>query len=68
MTKLDATGSTVLYSTFLGGTGDDVGYSIAVDGNGNAYIAGETTSIDFPVTAGALQTRMRVARPVMTPL
>ena len=38
------------YSTFLGGTGDDSGQGIAVDGNGNAFIAGSTTSTDFPPT------------------
>ena len=38
------------YSTFLGGTGDESGQGIAVDGNGNAFIAGSTTSTDFPPT------------------
>jgi len=38
------------YSTFLGGTGDENGQGIAVDGNGNAFIAGSTTSTDFPPT------------------
>ena len=54
VTKFDASG-TLLYSTYLGGTGSDIGAAIAVDAAGNAYITGETTSRDFPVTAGAYQ-------------
>ena len=40
VTKLDATGAALVYSTYLGGSGDDVGYGIAVDGAGNAYVTG----------------------------
>src|SRR6201984_56045 len=40
------------YSTFLGGTGDETGFGIAVDGAGDAFIAGSTSSIGFPVVAG----------------
>src|SRR5205823_3738124 len=43
----------LVYSTFLGGSNFDSGESIAVDGSGNAYIAGTTLSYDFP-TSGAL--------------
>ena len=43
------TGSQLLYSTYLGGTANDVGYGIATDGS-NAYVAGSTDSSDFPVT------------------
>ncbi len=46
-TKLNAAGSALLYSTYLGGSGDDRGWRIAVDGAGSAYVTGET-SPDFP--------------------
>ena len=55
-TKLDTTGSVLLYSTYLGGSGGDFGNGIAVDGAGNAYVTGVTTSSTFPVTVGAFQT------------
>ena len=48
VTKLNATGSALVYSTYLGGSGDEFGYGIAVDGAGNAYVTGWTTSTDFP--------------------
>ena len=51
-TKLDPTGSTLLYSTYLGGSGSDGGTAIAIDSNGNAYITGSATSTNFPVTPG----------------
>jgi Beta-propeller repeat/HYDIN/CFA65/VesB-like, Ig-like domain/Abnormal spindle-like microcephaly-assoc'd, ASPM-SPD-2-Hydin len=54
--KLTAAGTGVLYSTYLGGGGADTGTSIVIDDAGNAYVAGKTTSSDFPVTAGAFQT------------
>ncbi len=49
VTKLDSTGTTILYSTYIGGAGDDTGYRISVDLSGNAYIAGDTISSNFPV-------------------
>jgi hypothetical protein len=52
--KLDAAGSALVYSTYLGGSEDDSGRGIAADGSGNAYVAGYTSSTDFP-TANALQ-------------
>jgi len=54
VTKLDPTGTTLLYSTYLGGSGDDIGLGIAVDGAGSAYITGYTPSSNFP-TLNAFQ-------------
>src|SRR5207248_2362797 len=48
VTKLNAAGSALVYSTRLGGSGYDAGYGIAVDGAGNAHVAGDTGSPDFP--------------------
>jgi hypothetical protein len=48
--KLNAAGSALVYSTYLGGTGGDYGYGIAVDAAGNAYVTGIAGSTDFPTT------------------
>jgi hypothetical protein len=53
--KLDPTGSALVYSTYLGGSGDDEGCGIAVDAAGHAYVTGFTGSDDFPTTARAVQ-------------
>jgi hypothetical protein len=57
VTKLNATGAALLYSTYLGGSGTGQGNGIAVDASGNAYVAGPTSSADFPITPGAFQTK-----------
>jgi hypothetical protein len=66
VTKFTPDGASLLYSTFIGGAGRELGQGIAVDGDGNAYVTGITESFDnpftsayegFPVTAGAFQTR-----------
>ncbi|MDT4897705.1 MAG: hypothetical protein QOH25_2782 [Acidobacteriota bacterium] len=61
VTKLNAAGTALVYSTYLGGTGnsinlpgDDLCYKLAVDSGGNAYVTGQTRSTNFP-TANALQ-------------
>ncbi|MDQ6706675.1 MAG: SBBP repeat-containing protein [Acidobacteriota bacterium] len=54
VTKLNAAGNTLLYSTYLGGSDYDSGNAIAVDGTGSAYITGDTSSLNFPVL-GAFQ-------------
>jgi uncharacterized protein (TIGR03437 family) len=54
VSKISANGSTLLYSTYLGGNGDDTGHAIAVDSAGDAFVTGATQSSNFP-TAHALQ-------------
>lgn len=56
VTKLNAAGSALVYSTYLGGGGRDDGFRIAVDSAGSAYVTGFTVSPDFPTTPGALDT------------
>src|SRR5262249_30142726 len=73
VSRIDTTQSgaaSLVYSTFLGGAssssfanlntggfGGDAAYDIAIDSNHNAYIVGETSSTDFPVTSGAFQSQ-----------
>lgn len=58
VTKLNPEGTGLVYSTYLGGTGNDGGITIAVDSSGNAYAVGFTSSSDFPTTPGAFQTSL----------
>jgi hypothetical protein len=55
LVRLNAAGSGLLYSTFLGGGGTDLANAVAVDASGNAYVAGLTRSGGFPVTPGSFQ-------------
>jgi hypothetical protein len=56
VTKMNPSGTALVYSTYLGGGSNDVGYSIALDVMGDAYVTGSTSSTNFPVTSGAFQT------------
>jgi len=56
VTKVNPTGTGLVYSTYLGGNADDEGFAIAVDVAGNAYVTGRTNSPNFPTTLGAFQT------------
>jgi len=51
--KMSSDGTTILYSTYVGGSDYDLGQAIKVDGNGNAYVTGGSFSLDFPTTSGA---------------
>jgi hypothetical protein len=64
VTKINATGTAIIYSTYLGGNGDDTAHSIAVDSNENAYITGRTESTNFDITTGAFQTTNAAGRDV----
>ena len=49
ITKLNATGTALVYSTYLGGSDEDYVFGLAIDGSGNAYVTGFTPSTNFPV-------------------
>jgi len=53
--KVNSTGSALVYSTYLGGNGDDAGFAVAADSDGNAYLTGLTNSTDFPTSTGAFR-------------
>lgn len=53
--KLNSAGSGLVYSTYLGGSGSDRGFAIAVDALDSAYVTGDSDSINYPATVGALQ-------------
>jgi hypothetical protein len=55
VSKINASGTALIYSTYLGGSNIDAALGIAKDGAGNAYVTGYTASANFPVTAGAFQ-------------
>ena len=56
VSKFSPDGSSLVYSTYLGGNRADRGYAIAVDSSGSAYVTGQTSSPNFPITSGAYQT------------
>jgi uncharacterized protein (TIGR03437 family) len=56
--KLNAAGNALVYSTFIGGSGEDTGFGVAVDATGAAHVAGATSSTDFPLE-NALQSSLK---------
>ncbi len=56
LSKINPTGTALIYSTYLGGSADTYSQGLAIDSAGNAYVGGFTSSTDFPVTSGAFQT------------
>jgi hypothetical protein len=63
VSELNPSGTELIYSTYLGGSGGDFGFGIAIDSTNNIYLAGATYSKDFPVTCGTFQTQ----NPTQTP-
>jgi hypothetical protein len=63
VTKLNSQGSDLIYSTYLGSTGDDLGLGIAVDRADKIYVTGSTNSMLFPTTPGAFDTKYNGAGP-----
>ena len=61
VSKMNPSGTTLVYSTYIGGSNIDEATAIAVDSSGSAYITGASSSIDFPVTPGVLQTSLKGA-------
>src|SRR5205807_7080955 len=55
VTKLNSSGSALLYSTYYGGNASDTGNGITLDSSGNAWVTGSTPSSNFPTTTGAFQ-------------
>lgn len=58
VTKLNPSGNSLMYSTYLGGTGNDIGRSITLKGSGFVFVTGFTASSDFDITTGAFQTTL----------
>ena len=64
LTKLNSSGSALIYSTYLGGRGFDVARGIARDSANNVYLTGSTDSLDFPLTQGSFRTRSPIFRSI----
>ena len=61
VTKLNAAGNGLVYSTYLGGTNNDDAHGMSLDATGHAYVAGFTLSGDFPVTPAAFQSTLKTS-------
>jgi uncharacterized protein (TIGR03437 family) len=68
LTHLAPSGGTLLFSTYLGGQGNDWALGLAADARGNVYIAGGTSSLDFPTTPGVYQRAYGTAQSLFLPL
>ncbi len=55
VTEFNSTGTALVYSTYLGGTGNDGAFGLAVNASGEAFICGSTTSVNLPVTPGVVR-------------
>jgi hypothetical protein len=60
VSKLNAAGTALVYSTFVGGSDFEFGRRLAIDGSGNAYVTGQTKSSNFPTTAGAFDRTLNI--------
>jgi hypothetical protein len=67
LTKLNSGSSAVAYSTFVGGSGNDIGWELALDTQNNAYLTGSTLSAAYPTTPGAYDTLSTAASAAATP-
>lgn len=68
LTHLGPTGATLLFSTYLGGQGNDWALGLATDARGSVYVAGGTSSPDFPTTPGVYQRAFGTAQSLFLPL
>ncbi len=59
VSRINTTGSALVYSTFVGGEGNDMGLAMDIDANDNVFVVGNTQSNNFPVTAGCFQSAMK---------
>jgi hypothetical protein len=59
VTELNTTGTALVHSTLLGGSANDSGSAVRLDGSGNVYVTGEADSADFPTLNGAFQRTLR---------
>jgi uncharacterized protein (TIGR03437 family) len=59
VTKLNPSGNGLVYSTYLGGSQDEMAQAITIDSSGDAYVAGATASLNFPTITGSYQTSLR---------